>query len=140
MQGGKEISRRLDQIAGRAEVDRACSACRNVRSEGEQSLAGIGTLYVEPQRRARGVMRCELTWRARRIRRCHRAPQRHLENRLDRLRGDRAGAPQRRLLPARIDDGGFEAVCRWAAVEDQRNALVKIGVYVRSLRGTQTPG
>ena len=101
------------------------------RPEREQGFAGRHALRIEPQRRARRVMRGEHSGRERRVIGRgggigERAPQRAL----DRLARHAAGPQQHRRAEAG-DDGGFDADPRRAAVDDEIDAAAQIGEHVR---------
>ena len=129
----EQVGGRLDEIAALREVEhahRALGTGYEIRPEREQTFAHGDGAGVEPQRRARGIVRSQHAGRERRVA-GHRGLGRQLgerlvERALDRFARQAAGTKHRRFVEAG-DDGGLDADRCGAAVDNEFDAPAQIG-------------
>ncbi len=143
---GKEVGRRLDQVAAGRQVERrnrAPGAQHRCRAEGEQRLACTYLARVEPQLRARGVVGGEPPGRDRHgVVGGRSGPRRrHGEHNdpLDLGARQRPRAQQQRPVEAG-DDGRFEPHRRRPAVDDQLDVPAEVGEHVLRRRRRDMAG
>ena len=150
MQGGEQVRRGLDRIAGRAQVALDRRAGGGVGAEGEQRLAGLRGSGTDPERQGGRVVARELTGRAGRIGIA--GSRQRAGQGLYFLRRQPARAQQSGRLPAEVDDGRFDADGARPVVEHEVDGIaeriedvLRAGGAdrprrVRARRGDGTPG
>ena len=126
----EQISRRLDQVAARRQIERRAWKRRR-RAESEQGFAWLRGFGIKAQRGLRRVVRSQHAGRKRaRLHLTERNRERVAEHALDRVAGQAAGPQQCRLADAG-HDRRFDADRARAGIEDQIDPAAQIGEHMR---------